>query len=756
MKCSRIYFLILLSALTFEVIGQGWCAKSNFPGSGLRSSSGFSIGGSGFHCFGTNGFSNSNQLWEYSASTDSWSRKTNVPGPGRRSGVAFKIGLEAFAGLGWEGSRAFKDMYKYNQPTNSWSQLDSFPGLAIFGSMATAYNGKGYLIGGSSNGITAINQLYEYDPVVDSWTLLSNNLPIGARLEGVMEVVGNEIFVGFGHDFINAYDDFWKYTPFGNTWTQVASLPSTARLNPVSFTVNGKLVVGGGYNLGSATQHSDYFEYDPITDVWNPVFGFNSGARSRSSSFVVNDSAYLIGGWVGTTSGSNNNEVWQYTLVDGSRTDTTACEGEVLILDVRANVSATYQWQDNNRNSRYRVTQPGIYWVNVSPINECTRRDSFVVSYVPAPQVELGVDTSFCSKQTYVVSAFNAGTTYLWQDSSTSASYSINQSGVYSVAVSNGSCIISDTVEVIYYDPPVVNLGLDRSLCFGEVTVLDAFNEDATYLWQDGSTNSTYKVTGPGVYSVAVFRNGCETNKSVNISYIERPDIYLGEDTILCEGASISLAVNEAGATFKWQDGAVGNRYIVNRKGLYWVEASLNGCKSKDSIFVDYTLFPKIEFGNDKTVCFGDGVFLDAYEPNTTSYLWQDGYGGSRYIISESGFYSVLATNECGVGGDSINIIMEDCDCNFYLPNAFSPNGDGVNDEFGPVYQCELELSNYQMLIFNRWGELLYETTDILSPWDGLINNETLPNGSYVYSIQYQQLGSGRFEQLKGTIIIIN
>lgn len=747
---NRLFLVFLLMSFVTFASSQGWCPLNNFPGVGLRSGSGFTLGSKGYQLFGTNGFSNSNQLWEYNLASDSWNRKKDYPGPGRRSGIVFSIGLEAFAGLGWEGSRVFQDFCKYNQFSNTWLKIDSFPSQATVGTMSTSFSGKGYVVGGATDNNLVANQLYEYNPIADSWTLLSNSLPIGQRMEGIMEVVNNEIYVGFGHDFLTTYDDLWRFTPLGNTWTQVASLPGPPRLNPISFVVEGKLIVGGGYQLNSGNQHNDYYAYDPISNNWSRIMGYSTSRRSRVSAFVIADSAYTIGGWTG----NNSSEVWRYAPFEFTRTDTVLCEGASLVLDVRSSGSR-YLWQDSSRRNSYLVEQAGVYWVNISKVNGCIRRDSFIVSLVQFPQVELGNDTSFCTKNPFTLSAFNAGATYLWQDSSTSPSFTVRNSGLYKVEVSNENCTAIDSIEVIFYEPPIINLGSDRSVCFGETLLLDAFNSgQTTYEWQDGSTSSSFLVSTPGTYTVKATRDGCETIKSVRIDYVARPMFDLGNDTLLCEGNTLELVVNEPGAAYKWQDGSVNNKFMVKGKGLYWVELSLNGCLSRDSIFVDYELLPRVDFGMDRTVCFGDAFFLDAYEPNTLNYLWQDGSTSARYIITESGTFHVLASNRCGADSDRVNIILKDCYCSFYVPNVFSPNGDGNNDLFGPVYKCDL--TNYQLFIYNRWGELLYQTDDVNSPWNGQGSNGPLPIGTYVYTIQYQPSGTSRFEQLKGTISIVN
>jgi gliding motility-associated-like protein len=747
MTYFRLQLFILCLLCKLVVFGQAWCERNLFPGDGRRSGSSFAIGTFGYHCFGTNGLRNSKKLWEYQYTSDSWIRKTDCPGPGRRSGVSFVIGTRAYLGLGWEGSRGFRDFYSYDQTTDTWTTLDSFPSNYTTGIMSASVNGKGYLVGGATNLNQVSGQLYEYNPLSDQWLLLMDSVPMGKRMEGVMEEINGEIYVGLGHDYTINYADLWKYTPFGNTWVQLANFPGTPRTNPISFAIDGKLIVGGGFAIGQATQLFDYYIYDPSTDSWAGTYGYLRGARSRAEAFVIGDSAYVVGGW----NGNNSDEVWRYGPFDSRKQIIDLCDGEEIQIGRRVR-NARYLWQDSSRFANYRVTAPGVYWVNLTTDN-CTVRDSFVVNYYPKPQVDLGKDTSFCDNQPFQLSAFYPNSTFLWQDSSTTSSFVVNKTGVYSVAVTLNRCTVIDSISITYFEPPTVDLGPDRNVCFGESVTLNAFDVGATYRWQDGSNSPTYLVNSPGLYHVTLERNGCITQDSVIISYIERPSFSLGSDTTLCEGDSVTYSLNILGATYEWSDGSTTNQITITTPGLYWVEVSLNGCKSRDSITVSYDFLPVVSFGEDKEVCFGQSFFLDALDPNATAYEWQDGSTKSRFYVFESGKYHAKATNYCGVSLDTINIIVKECDCNFFVPNAFSPNGDGVNDSFGPTYSCDIIY--FELQVFNRWGELIYQTTDINAPWEAKINNEPLPLGAYIYKIRYQKSRSVRFENLQGTVLLL-
>jgi len=887
---SKPYKYILFSFLIIiglNSYGQSWITRTVYPGNGMRSSTGFNIGTKGYIVNGSNGVTNSTQLWEYDNITNGWTQKANFPGTGRRLGTSFTIGTDAYVGLGWNGAVTYTNMYKYNSLTNTWSQIADYPGVGGAGAKATSVNGLGYVIGGNQSGVGPFNEFYEYNPATDTWRQI-NNFPIGARSEGIAETIGNEIYFGLGHNYINDFDDLWKYNPVTNTWVQLASMPGPGRLNAMSFVVNGELVTGGGYQLGSGVDQGDYYRYFPAQNTWESICGFTSGDRSNASAFVIGNLGYIIGGW----RSNNIRSMFEYTPPVTLNTDTFYCEGSILDLNVRK-AGYSYQWFDNTTSPNYQISQPGIYWVAYDR-GGCKSRENFNVTERPAPKVNLGIDTVFCSQIPYVLDATqpNNFSTYSWQNNSKGSTFSVNNTGIYWVDVTTNGCTVRDSVSITYNQSPVVTLGGDKVICDGDQLVLDATYVGATYLWndnsttptlsisdggtywvevtadgcttkdtvtvtkynkpvinlgnditicnqrplildskistngalfkwQDGSTNSTLAVNKTGEYWVEVTLGTCVTRDSIVVTYSEISSISLGEDKVECEGDEVILDVTFPGATYLWQDNSTQPIYTVTKSGLYWVTVSKDGCVKLDSVNIIFSTTPVVDFGNDTLICSTDSLILDAtfsnasyrwqngsrnakmlilktgtysvtanvgrcsaadtinvtfikapklnfgedkvmcfgddhviyLEPNYVDYLWQDGSEKSRYIIEDPGTYSVYASNICGTDSDTIRIDYRNCECDIFMPNAFSPNGDGHNEQFGTTYECTYV--NYKFQIYNRWGQLLFETRNQDQKWDGTFGGKMSPPGNYIYSIKYSLKPDGLFEEFSGSFLLI-
>ncbi len=186
--------------------------------------------------------------------------------------------------------------------------------------------------------------------------------------------------------------------------------------------------------------------------------------------------------------------------------DTSLCSGQPLVLSVSV-PQATYLWSTGSTSRSLPINSSGLYWLSVSD-SGCVKRDSIYVVFKPAPKIALGNDTTLCEGQSLVLNAANSNATYLWQDGSTAPGYTVTAEGNYSVMVALDGCDTSGKIAVDYAAKPVVNLGSDTSLCGSEKLVLDASYPQASYLWQDGSTEAGYTVTQEGTYAVQV-TNGC-------------------------------------------------------------------------------------------------------------------------------------------------------------------------------------------------------------------------------------------------------
>lgn len=406
--------------------------------------------------------------------------------------------------------------------------------------------------------------------------------------------------------------------------------------------------------------------------------------------------------------------------------DTVLCQGNNLVLDVTA-PNATYAWQDNSVLPVYTISQAGIYWVDIT-VNNCSSRDSILVSYNPLSQIDIGNDTTLCQGESIVLDATVPVGSYQWQDNSTGATFNVTQAGLYWVQVSNGNCNVTDTIVVNYTSIPVVDLGPDTSVCQGQLVILNTALTGATYLWQDNSVGSAFTVQQQGLYWVEVTVNNCSASDSVFITYNSLPLVDLGNDTTICDGETVLLDVTVQNGSYLWQDNAVSSLYTVSQNGLYSVRVTVNNCSSSDSLNVTVTPLPVFTLGNDTSLCDGDSLLLELSIPNAV-YIWQDNSTSSFYEITSAGTYSVLVSVANCSSSESIVVELEECDISLEIPNVFSPNDDKVNDVFIPVQSKGIV--SMTTLIFNRWGEQIFKSESLQIDWKG----DEVPDGTYFWIV---------------------
>lgn len=284
--------------------------------------------------------------------------------------------------------------------------------------------------------------------------------------------------------------------------------------------------------------------------------------------------------------------------------------------------------------------------------------------------------------------------------------------------------------------PIKLDLGADTTLCGRRSTrLLDATTPGATdYRWNDGSTNATLLVTKAGTYSVKV-TTPCKTlSDTITIDY--SLDFDLGADTTICNGQTLTLTVPpNTPATYRWQDGSGQNNYTVRQAGQYIVRVTQATCVASDTIQVRYIQPPTLALGSDQELCGAQTftikpVFADG------KFFWQDQFTGTERTVNSSGVFQASVQNDCATVTDSITIDYGACDCVLYAPNSFTPNGDGQNDVF-LTYGCG-DITITSLTIFNRWGEVIFQTDTLPFQWDGYYHGERCPTDVYTWSIRYR------------------
>ena len=208
-------------------------------------------------------------------------------------------------------------------------------------------------------------------------------------------------------------------------------------------------------------------------------------------------------------------------------------------------------------------------------------------------------------------------------------------------------------------------------------------------------------------------------------------DIDLGSDTTFCEGESIELNAETQDATcYEWENGSSQATRTVSSEGEYWVEVRLDGCKASDTLLVETKPLPFLELGDDIQLCEAQEIALVA-NSNQSDVVWSDGSLDSLFVTSQSGTYWAMTSNQCGEASDTISVEIEECVCYLYIPNAFTPNGDGNNDLFSVGYDCNF--SHFDFRIFDRWGNIIFKSENPDFEWSA----DNFPIENYTYQLQY-------------------
>ena len=192
--------------------------------------------------------------------------------------------------------------------------------------------------------------------------------------------------------------------------------------------------------------------------------------------------------------------------------------------------------------------------------------------------------------------------------------------------------------------------------------------------------------------------------------------------------------------------------FSVTTAGTFSVKVDLNDCAAYDTIVVTCTRKPSINLVKDTSICVTEKLLLNAFFP-TATYLWQDGSAQSQYTVTQPGIYKVQVTNGCVIVSSITTVKYENCSCKFFVPGAFTPDNNGKNDIFKPTYQCLF--TDYSLKIFNRFGQLVFNTASPNAGWDGMFNNQKQPMGAYFWLLQYNDRLGRKSSMQKGTVLLI-
>ena len=462
----------------------------------------------------------------------------------------------------------------------------------------------------------------------------------------------------------------------------------------------------------------------------------------------------------------------------------------------------------NLPNPAHLYTNAGTYTVELYVKHIDHRTDtSWQVITIPAnPQPDLGSDRTICiGDSTTFDAGACSGCTYLWKDLGsgltvgTSQTFKTGIAGTYSVNVTNsGGCIGSDTVQLMTTaGPSVTNNPLSKTICSGGSTniALTSSIPGTNFHWTAILTSGnitgfsadsglvinqilTNLLATPGIvtYQITPKISNCAGPTvifpvTVNSGDSVKVDISASANNI-CAGTSVTLTANPTNPgtnpVYQWKVNSIDTG--TNSPAFSFIPA--NGdvvtCLLTSSLpclvanpvmspplSISVTPDPVVKLTDKPYLCVGEVSILDA-GPGYAAYLWQNGSTGRYFDVFGEGIYYVTVTDTLGCkGSDTARIKV--CDAAFYVPDAFSPNGDGLNDIFKPITTKE-GISTYSFRIYNRWGMEVFESGALSDGWNGTLKGQPAPVGTYVWKIIYQTTSQGIVSPtvtLDGTVMLV-
>ena len=424
--------------------------------------------------------------------------------------------------------------------------------------------------------------------------------------------------------------------------------------------------------------------------------------------------------------------------------DTSICQGSVLTINS----------QNLQNSGQYLLTFQNQYG--------CDSVVTLNLSILPLPVISSTLDT-ICSLDTALLTPSGA-ITYTWSpviglvDSQGVLTAQLLASTTFLLTGTDANnCANSLTVPVIVNQLPQIQLLSNQSqYCQGDVVNLNA-SGGITYLWNEFSGNGNAQSFTAQVSSMyfitGIDANSCSSSDSISIVVNPNPNLTISPNQEICEGEIASISVSGANS-YQWSPQGSGSQsyFTPNSTTVYIVIGTdFNNCASE--VITTITVHPKptASFTANPLITTSDapqitflnnsiGADLQVFSTGDGTVLDQlDTQLEYTYPFSEASYLASLwVQNQFGCLDSTTLVIQIKGDEIFYVPNTFTPDGDEHNHIFYPIFTSGFDPANFQMEIYNRWGELIFESLNAEKGWDGFFNGSECPDGTYAWKIIYK------------------
>lgn len=491
----------------------------------------------------------------------------------------------------------------------------------------------------------------------------------------------------------------------------------------------------------------------------------------------------------GTSNGCTGTD--QMTISMGSLStlnagaDQSVCAGQPVTLT--ATGAATYSWDNGVSNGvAFTPAATATYTVTGQDANGCTSTDQVVVTVNPMPVANAGADQTVCAGGSVTLTATGINSP-VWDNGVVDGqSFTPTATTTYTVTGTMNGCQGTDQVTVTVTALPGVSAGNDITVCEGASVTLNGSGA-STFVWDNGVTNGVpFVPSATTTYTVTGTTSGCSGTDQVLVTVTPNPVIsFIPDVTSGCLPLTVTYTSNAPSSnnTCQWifGDGSTGSgcgsvTHTYTTPGCFdvtLISTTANGCTGQQMLndIVCTAPDPVAAFMPNPTSL----TVLDAYaqmvntSQGATSYLWNFGDGsgtstltqpGHLFPTDHAGTYQIILVAYSAFGcKDSavVNIEVED-ELIYYIPNSFTPDDDQHNPVFKPVFTSGFDPYDYTLLIFNRWGEIIFESHNAQVGWDGTYGENgtsIVLDGTYTWRIDFKTTRTDERKLLHGTVTLI-
>ena len=455
--------------------------------------------------------------------------------------------------------------------------------------------------------------------------------------------------------------------------------------------------------------------------------------------------------------------------------DTTICSGQSVVLTpVYYPAGGQSIWTNGQTTANITVNPNAttVYSV-LYTWNGCVATGDMTVTVNPTPTLTAN-NANICFGDTALLTATPSlpNGTFNWLTTNQNTqNISVNPqiTSSYNVTYTLNGCTSPQATSTVTVTPLPIITVQDITICEGQTGVLSANVNvpGGTYSWSQGDTTSSISespITNT-TYIVDYVVNGCVSNtETATINVNPLPIVsFIADTTTGCVPVTINLLADTTGqqATYSWTSNGAGSQVGANAQmtfsngGCYDVTltATMNGCPNASTMsnYICVQNYPQASFSPNPPA-FTEASQTINFTNNTlgaTGYVWNFGdgslsneeYPSHLFQGTNDGFTITLIASTSMGCMDSVSVEMTaDIGAVYYIPNTFTPDGDKYNQTFKPVLSTGVSSEGYEMLIFNRWGEIMFESHNLNVGWDGSYGVDGLDcaAGTYTYKITFK------------------